>query len=221
MELFAGTCCLSNAFKEKGHETYTIDVDEQFDVDWHMDCSKITTQDIIDKFGIPDVIWLGTPCQSYSVAAISHHRKKNEITGNLDGISDFAKFCDEMNWHCRKIVEELTEINSDLIYFWENPRSAFRKMDFMQGIPRYTVWYCKYMTEFPPEQRRAKPTDIFTNHPNPKFRPECKNGTSDHAVARRGMATGTQGMKGAKERSTYPKQLVDHIVDICEQELLK
>lgn len=33
------------------------------------------------------------------------------------------------------------------------------------------------------------------------------------------MATGTQGMKNAKERSTYPKQLVSHIVDICEEYL--
>lgn len=185
-----------------------------------MDCSKITTKDILERFGVPDVIWLGTPCQSYSIAAISHHRRKNEETGNLDGVSDFAKFCDKMNWHCRKLVEELLEINPKLIYFWENPRAAFRKMDFIQGIPRYTVWYCKYMEDVPPEQRRAKPTDIFTNHPNPKFLPECKNGANDHhAVAKRGMATGTQGMKSAKERSTYPKQLVSHIVNICEEYL--
>ena len=90
--MFAGTCCLSNEFKARGHETYTIDIDEQFDVDWHMDCSKITTQDIIERFGVPDVVWLGTPCQSYSIAAISKHRKKNEETGNLDGVSEFAKF---------------------------------------------------------------------------------------------------------------------------------
>lgn len=197
----------------RGHECYTVDWDEKFPSSWHTDISKITAQDIIERFGYPDVVWIGTDCTSYSVAAISKHRKQNLETGNLDPISDYAKFCDEMNQHVKELVKEL----NPKFYFWENPRSAFRKMDFIQGIPRYTVWYCKYMTEFPPEQRRAKPTDIFTNHPNPKFLPECKNGSSDHAVAKRGMSTGTQGMKGAKERSTYPKQLVKHIVDICEE----
>ena len=42
---------------------------------------QITTKDILERFGVPDVIWLGTPCQSYSIAAISHHRRKNEETG--------------------------------------------------------------------------------------------------------------------------------------------
>ena len=31
----------------------------------------------------------------FSIAAISHHRRKNKETGNLDPISDYAKFCDE------------------------------------------------------------------------------------------------------------------------------
>lgn len=62
-----------------------------------------------------------------------------------------------------------------------------------------------------------KPTDIWTNHPDPKFLPMCHNGDSCHVAAPRGSKTGTQGLKGARERSVIPQKLCDHIVDICEE----
>lgn len=46
-------------------------------------------------------------CTSYSIAAISKHRRKNPETGNLDPISDYAKFCDNMNIHVKEIIKEL------------------------------------------------------------------------------------------------------------------
>jgi hypothetical protein len=61
-----------------------------------------------------------------------------------------------------------------------------------------------------------KPTDIWTNHPNPQFKPACKNGDSCHEPAPRGSCTGTQKLKDSKERSTIPKQLCEYIVNICE-----
>ena len=73
---------MSNAFKARGHEVYTIDWDEEFDVDWHADISKITAQDIIDRFGHPDVIWASPDCTSYSVAAISYHRRRADGGGS-------------------------------------------------------------------------------------------------------------------------------------------
>lgn len=85
-----------------------------------------------------------------------------------------------------------------------------RKMSFVQGLPRYTVTYCKYGDE------RMKPTDIWTNHPNPRFIPPCKNGDPCHISAPRGARTGTQGIKGSKDRSRIPEALCNHIVDICE-----
>ena len=63
-----------------------------------------------------------------------------------------------------------------------------------------------------------KPTDLWTNHPNPKFKPPCKNGDKCHPPAPRGSNKyGTQALKGALERSMYPKELCEHIVDICEE----
>jgi hypothetical protein len=45
----------------------------------------------------------------------------------------------------------------------------------------------------------------------------CKNGDSCHVSAPRGAKTGTQGLKGSKERSVIPAALCAHIVDICEE----
>ena len=84
-------------------------------------------------------------------------------------------------------------------------------MSWMQSLPRYTVTYCQY------GDTRMKPTDIWTNHPNPQFKPMCKNGDLCHVPAPRGSKTGTQGLKNSRERSVIPKQLCQHIVDICEQ----
>lgn len=83
-------------------------------------------------------------------------------------------------------------------------------MDFVRDLPRYTVTYCQYGEE------RMKPTDIWTNHPNPQFKPPCKNGDSCHISAPRGAQTGTQGIKGARDRARIPQALCEHIVKICE-----
>ena len=211
LELFAGTKSISKAFEEKGYETYAIEWDKSHpDIDWYADIGTITSQDIIEKFGIPDIIWASPECTTYSIAAISHHRIK-EIDGNLAPKSEYAKFCDKVNQNVIKIIKELIEINPKLIYFIENPRGGMRKMNFMKDLPRYTVTYCQY------GDTRMKPTDIWTNHPNPKFKPPCKNGDPCHESAPRGSRTGTQRRKNAKERSRIPEQLCKHIVEICEE----
>ena len=209
LELFAGTRSIGEAFEERGHEVFSIDWDKQFEnIDWYADISTITIQDIIEKFGQPDVVWASPDCSSYSIAAISHHRKR-EDDGNLAPISDYAKFCDKTNVHLLELIEGL----NPKYYFIENPRGGLRKMRFMQDLPRYTVTYCQY------GDKRMKPTDIWTNHPNPKFKPMCKNGDKCHEPAPRGSKTGTQGLKGSKERSKIPRALCEHIVKICEENI--
>lgn len=208
LELFAGERCIGRAFENRGHEVFSIDWDKVHkDIDLYEDINKLSANDILYRFGRPDVIWASPDCTSYSVAAISHHRRKNDKTGNLDPVSDYAKFCDSTNKHVLKLIKDL----SPKFYFIENPRGGLRKMDFMAGIPRYTVTYCKYGDE------RQKPTDIFTNHPNPDFLPPCKPGDSCHVAAPRGSRTGTQGRKGKIARALIPQKLCDHIVSICEQ----
>lgn len=80
LELFAGTRSIGKAFEAKGHEVFSVEWNKDFeDIDWYEDISKITADDIIHRFGRPDVIWASPDCTSYSIAAISHHRKKEVL----------------------------------------------------------------------------------------------------------------------------------------------
>ena len=207
LELFAGTRSIGKAFEEKGHEVFSVEWDRSFEnIDLYKDIYELSAKEILEKFGKPDVIWASPDCSSYSIAAISHHRKREE-NGNLAPVSEYAKFCDRVNQHTLNLIMTL----SPKYWFIENPRGGMRKMDFMHGLPRYTVTYCQY------GDSRMKPTDIWTNHSDPKFKPMCKNGDPCHEKAPRGSRTGTQGLKGSKERSVVPVELCRHIVKICEE----
>ena len=209
LELFAGTRSIGKAFEAHGHEVFSVEWDKRFDnIDLYQDILTLTAQDILDKFGRPDVIWASPDCATFSVAAISKHRRKNKETGSLDPISDYAKFCDEVDKHVLQLIREL----NPRFWFIENPRGGLRKMLWMKGLPRYTITYCRY------GDTRMKPTDIWTNHPYPQFKPPCKNGDSCHVPAPRGATTGTQGLKNSIEKAKIPEQFCEHIVDICEHE---
>lgn len=208
LELFAGTRSIGKAFEARGHEVYSVDWDKKFaNISLYTDISVLSADEILREFGRPDVIWASPDCTTFSVAGISHHRRKDSKTGRLVPISDYAKFCDECDRHVIALIKEL----NPKYFFIENPRGGMRKMDFVEGIPRYTVTYCKY------GDTRMKPTDIWTNHPDPQFLPPCKNGDSCHEPAPRGSATGTQGRAGSVLRSVIPQKLCEHIVEICER----
>lgn len=207
LELFAGTRSIGKAFEARGHEVFSVEWDKDFEnIDLYADIGALTAEGVLTHFGHPDVIWASPDCTTFSVAAISYHRRLNKQTGSLDPISEYARFCDAVDRNVLKLITEL----KPAFWFIENPRGGMRKMEWMQGLPRYTVTYCQYGEE------RMKPTDIWTNHPKPNFKPPCKNGDPCHVRAPRGARTGTQGIKGSKDRSIIPSQLCEHIVDICE-----
>ena len=207
LELFAGTRSIGKSFEKKGHKVFSVEWDKQHEnIDLYIDINDLTSEMVIEKFGRPDIIWASPDCTTYSIAGISHHRIKEE-SGNLKPISDKAKFSDETIKHVLDLIREL----KPKYFFIENPRGGLRKMEFMQDINKYTVTYCQY-GDF-----RMKPTDIFTNHSEPNFKPMCKNGDPCHVSAPRGSKTGTQGIKGKVDRSRIPEKLCDYIVSICEE----
>lgn len=210
LELFSGFECISNAFRDKGHECFTIDWDERFPSSMHCDISQLQLADLPEEWQHPDIVFCGTDCTTYSVAAISKHRRKNLTTGNLDPISDKAKFADNMNRHVRELIKQM----NPKIQIWENPMGAFRKMDFIQDLILNTTTYCQYGFTY------RKQTDFLSNI-DLHLKPPCKNGASCHEKAPRGARTGLQAIKDPALKAIYPPELCKHIVNECEKYINK
>ena len=126
MELFAGTRSIGKAFEANGHEVFSVEWNNNFDnIDLYKDINELTADEVIEKFGKPDVIWMSPDCTTFSIAAISHHRRKNSDNGNLEPISDYAKFCDTVDQHCLDLIKEL----NPKYWFIENPRGGVKEDD--------------------------------------------------------------------------------------------
>lgn len=198
LELFAGTKSFSNVAKQKGHQTFTTDNDDSFDVDYVVDILFFDYRKLPFR---PDVIWASPPCEGFSVASIGKHWNKDH-TPKTDGAR-----------HSVILVGKTLEIINELKpKYWiiENPRGKLRKLALMQGLKRNTVTYCQY------GDSRMKPTDLWTNF-DWKPRPMCKNGDTCHVSAPRGSSTGTQGIKTYRDRSRVPKELCEEIRDRLEE----
>lgn len=206
LELFAGSRSIGKKAEELGYEVFSVDWDAYPNIDLVVDIGTMTKE--IIPF-VPDIVWASPDCTTYTISAISTHR---------DGIipkTDYAKRCDEVNAHFIQLIKEWLLINPKLKFYIENPRGMMRKMPFVQGLPRVTVWYCRY------GDNRAKPTDIWSNNIQSMFkpdgwqpRPECWNGNKrcHHEAAPRGSKTGTQGKKNSYERSKIPEELCMEIL---------
>ena len=199
LELFAGTGSFSSVAKKRGYTTFTSDFDQSFDTDYTVDILKFDTSKLPFK---PDVIWASPPCETFSVASLGHH-----WTGGKGAYEPKTESC---KLGIKRVLKTLEIINELKPRAWiiENPRGMLRKMDFMNvnGIYRYTVTYCQY------GDTRMKPTDLWSNVPDLKFRAMCKNGQPCHISAPRGSRTGTQGIKTYVDRSRVPSELCESVL---------
>lgn len=198
IELFAGTRSFSKVAGSLGHSIFTTDYEEIDGQDLVADIKTLSAKDFPYQ---PDVLWASPPCEGFSVASIG----KNWGGGYraYEPKSDSARRSIELVKHTLRIIAEL----KPTYFFVENPRGVLRKLDLLAHIPRYTVTYCQY------GDTRMKPTDIWTNAPFTP-RPMCKNGDTCHISAPRGSKTGTQGIKGYKDRSRIPPELFEDIFKI-------
>lgn len=211
LELFAGSRSFGRNAENMGHKVFSVDWESYDSIDLAIDIEFLTPEHI--PF-IPDYIHLSPDCTTYTIAAISTHRN------GIEPKTDYAKKCDRVNIHALKLVDHYLKLNPKLVFTIENPRGMMRKMPFIKGIPRVTIWYCSYKDD------RAKPTDIWSNNIYSLFnpngwipRPECHNGNRNchHQSAPRGSKTGTQGKKGSYERSKIPDALCIEILNAINQ----
>lgn len=210
LELYAGSRSIGKAAEGFGHKVFSVDWEPYDGINLVIDIADLKAEDV--PF-IPDMVWLSPDCTTYSITAISTHRN------GTNPKTEYAAKCDMVNKHVLQLIDHWLKIKPDMKFFIENPRGMMRKMPFMIGIPKATVWYCRYGDD------RAKPTDIFSNHIYSFFcqdgwvpRAECFNGNKKchHEAAPRGSRTGTQGKKGHYERSRIPHQLCLEIIKSCQ-----
>ena len=212
LELFAGSRSIGKVADKLGYEVFSSDINNFDKIDYVVDILDFDVNKVPFK---PDIIWASPPCTSYSIAGIRFHRPIGKP------LSKFALKSDKMILKTFEIIEHFKPKK----WYIENPRGLLRKQDFMKGVPRTTVWYCKY------GDKRAKPTDIWSNNIYSIFnqngwmpRAECFNGNSKchHDKQPRGYQTrkdldllhlGTSGKKGNYERSIIPEELCLEILN--------
>jgi hypothetical protein len=195
-DFFSGTGSSTQAFKDAGHTVISFELSPDFESTHTVDMMDITSEWLYNTYGTPDFIWASPPCTAFSVASIGHHWTGGK--GAYIPKTEMAIQSQNLVTHVRNIIENL---NPTYGYLIENPRGVLRKLPAVQGLPRNTITYCSY------GDKRMKPTDLWGEVLNWEPRIPCKNGDSCHVAAPRGSITGTQGIKGARDRSRIPYDL--------------
>lgn len=204
-DFFSGTGSSTQAFKDAGHTVISFELDESFEATENVDIFLLSADYLLAQYGRPDFVWASPPCTAFSVASLGHHWGGGKHA--YEPKTEAAKFNQELVAHTVNLIKEL---NPSKGWLMENPRAMLRKLPVVAGLPRRTVTYCTY------GDSRMKPTDLWGEVPGWIHREPCKNGQGCHEAAPRGSSTGTQGIKGAKNRSRVPYELGKEILDAIE-----
>lgn len=191
-DFFAGTGSATQAFEDAGHTVIKVELDQYFEAH-ERDILALNAADLIEKYGKPDFIWASPPCTTFSVASCSTYWTPEGTPKNDKALAGI-----QMVKHTINLINAL---NPSKGYIIENPRGMLRKQSIMDFMDRRTVTYCQY------GDTRMKPTDLWGRVDGWNPRKHCKAGNPCHESAPRGSRNGTQGIKGAKNRSRVPYEL--------------
>jgi hypothetical protein len=197
VDLFCGLGGFSQAFKNRGHEVITVDIEKKFNPTICADIMTLGADDFHIKNKAVTIVLASPPCNCFSVASIG---KRWTDIGRPKGVETLQAIS--------LIYYTIWLIKSIAPRYWilENPMGMLRKVI---GKPKAKISLCQY------GDKRMKPTDLWGDLPNFPFR-KCKNGNNCHESAPRGTRRGTQGLSSVEERAKMPLGLSEIICSSVE-----
>lgn len=197
VDLFCGEKSIDKVAVLYDYECFTVDIDKQFNPTL---CGDILDESIQDQIQVQlekaSVVWMSPDCRRWSLSAGNTYWTKYRMPKTLEVLDSI-----KMMLYCRYVADYC--VKHGKIFFIENPNG--RVVWILDNRYLKRVWYYQY------GDTRAKPTNIWTNL-DITFK-TCSNSNKycNHERAVRGSKTGTQGLKGSKERSVIPAELFHHI----------
>jgi hypothetical protein len=199
LELFSGTASVGRAFRERGWQVTSVDIESKFLPTICCDVLALEVERVLEH-GNVDLLWASPPCTQYSCARTTA-RTPRDLAG-----------ADAM---VRKVLDL-----ADLLfcyYLIENPHSGLLKTrEVVAGIPMQVLDYCSYGTSY------RKRTSIWTNSSYVPARPLCKKncaGSDGKKHTRRAQRSGPGYRNTLEELYHIPPELCIEIASWADNAL--
>jgi len=193
LELFSGTGSIGRAFRERGWQVTSVDIELKFTPTICCNVMDLTAERILE-YGEVDLLWASPPCTQYSCARTTA-RTPRDLAG-----------ADAM---VRKVLDL-----ADLLfcyYLIENPHSGLLKTrEVVAGIPMQVLDYCRYGAPY------RKRTSIWTNSDYVPARPLCEkdcDGSDGKKHFRRAQRSGPGYRNTLEELYHIPPALCNEIAE--------
>lgn len=215
LELFAGSRSFGKVAELLGMEVFSVDKFIEDNMDLVCGVEDLTKDQIVELFGVPDIIWASPVCTVWSKTSWYYYWDRSAYrNGEFRAKKAFALESVEM---VRKTIEIFSWF-PDAVFFMENPEGLLMKHPVLNGlkdlspenIKRHKVSYCQYGALV------RKPTHLWTNCQRFIPRPHCNEGDRCHLPSPKGSKTGVRQLKNNYDRSIVPAQLCFEILKLYQ-----
>jgi hypothetical protein len=150
LELFSGTGSIGRAFRERGWQVTSVDMEAKFNPTICSNIMELESEHVLG-YGNVDLIWASPPCTMYSCAR-TRAKTPRDLVGSDLLVSKVIDLADELNCY----------------FMMENPHSGLLKTrPVVHALKMEILDYCRYGTAY------RKRTSIWTNSDYKPRRPLC------------------------------------------------